>query len=262
MSRLRIITWNVNGLRAAIRKGLSDWLAELEPDIVLLQEIRARPDQLPEPWADMEGWHVHWHPAERPGYSGTCIWSRQPIDRIETGIDGKPDPEGRLLVARIGPVDVASIYLPSGSSSDDAQKRKQKWMKDFAPFAKKLMRRRRPVVLGGDLNIARTEQDLYHWRSNQNTSGFLPHERSWMDDLVKAGCHDLLRDHVGDQDGPYTWWSNRGQARDLNRGWRIDYLLGNSKAARGADSLSVHREAGLAISDHAPVILDLDAATA
>ncbi|MCH2132813.1 MAG: exodeoxyribonuclease III [Phycisphaerales bacterium] len=257
MSSLRILTWNVNGLRAAIRKGLDTWLETIAPDVVLLQEIRARPDQLPPPWSEMDDWHVHWHPAERPGYSGTCIWSRRPISRIEVGIDGEADPEGRLVVARIDGIDLGSVYLPSGSSSDEAQVRKNSWMKRFAPYAQHLFRRRRAVILGGDFNIARTERDLFHWRSNRQTSGFLPHEREWMDDLVKSGGRDLVREHHGDVDGPYTWWSNRGKARELDRGWRIDYLLGNARAARGLTDISVHREAGLAISDHAPVILDL-----
>ena len=225
---------------------------------MLLQEIRVRPDQLTPEWASPAGWHVHWHPAQRAGYAGTAIWSKQPIERVDIGIDGGDDPEGRLLLARIGPVDVASIYLPSGSSSDDAQVRKNKWMKQFAPYASKLMRRRRCVILGGDLNIARTENDIFHWRSNQKTSGFLPHEREWMDGVVTSGARDLLRDSVGDVDGPYTWWSNRGQARQLDRGWRIDYLLGNGPAAKHVERIFVHREAGLAISDHAPVIADLD----
>ncbi|MEE2908713.1 MAG: exodeoxyribonuclease III [Planctomycetota bacterium] len=255
---LRILTWNVNGLRAAIRKGIGDWLESISPDIVLLQEIRARPDQLPTPWAELPDWYVHWHPAERPGYAGTCIWSRQQIDRVEIGIDGEDDPEGRLVIARIGNLDVASIYLPSGSSSETAQSRKDTWMRAFAPFAKKLMRRRRAVILGGDFNIARTERDLFHWRSNQNTSGFLPHERTWMDAMVSSGAHDLVRDHHGDIEGPYTWWSNRGQARSLNRGWRIDYLLGNTKATERMQNIHVNRDAGLAISDHAPVVVDLD----
>ena len=253
----RILTWNVNGLRAAIRKGLGDWLDDIKPDIVLLQEIRARPDQLPASWAAMDGWHVHWHPAERPGYSGTCIWSRRSIDRIETGIHGAADPEGRIVLARIGDIDVTSIYLPSGSSSEEAHAKKQRWMNEFAPYAKSLMRRRRPVLLGGDFNIARSERDIFHWKSNRNTSGFLPEEREWMDHIVKLGARDLVRDHVGDIDGPYTWWSNRGQARKLDRGWRIDYLLGNTAAFRQLKDIRVHREAGLAISDHAPVILDL-----
>tara|TARA_B100002052_G_scaffold292771_1_gene314849 strand:- start:55 stop:834 length:780 start_codon:yes stop_codon:yes gene_type:complete len=255
---MRLLTWNVNGMRAAIRKGLDDWMDELQPDIMLLQEIRVRPDQLERDWAEPNGWHVHWHPAERAGYAGTAIWSRQKIERIQTGIDGQDDPEGRLILARIGDLDVASIYLPSGSSSDEAQVRKNTWMEGFAPYAAKLMRRRRPVILGGDLNIARCEHDIFHWKSNQNTSGFLPHERTWMNDLVSSGAHDLLRESVGDVDGPYTWWSNRGQARALDRGWRIDYLLGNTVASRMTERLFVHRDAGLAISDHAPVIVDLN----
>ena len=167
----RILTWNVNGLRAAIRKGLEHWLEELKPDVVMLQEIRARPDQLPDQWRSMDGWHVQWNPAERPGYSGTCIWSRRPIDRVEVGIAGKSDPEGRMVLARIGDLDVASIYLPSGSSSEDAHRRKQKWMKDFAPHAGSLMRRRRSVLLGGDFNIARSERDIFHWKSNIQQQG-------------------------------------------------------------------------------------------
>lgn len=256
---LRLLTWNVNGLRAAIRKGLGDWLDSIRPDIVLLQEIRARPDQLPDSWATMEGWHAHWHPAERPGYSGTCIWSRLPIERVELGIDGEEDDEGRLVIARIGDLDVGSVYLPSGSSSEAAQRRKKAWMRRFRPFAGKLLRRRRSILLGGDFNIARSEQDLFHWRSNRNTSGFLPHERDWMNELVESGARDLVREQFGEVDGPYTWWSNRGQARALDRGWRIDYLLGNARTAGRVRDVFVNREAGLAISDHAPVVVDLDA---
>ena len=253
----RILTWNINGFRSAIRKGIDHWMTELDPEVMLFQEIRARPDQLPEHWSNPEGWHVAWNPAARPGYAGTAIWSRRPFDRLDVGFDGS-DEEGRLLVARIGSLDVASVYLPSGSSSEAAQRRKDGWMDRFAPHLRSLMRRRRKVVVGGDLNIARSERDLYHWRSNQRTSGFLPHERSWMDDVVARGARDLLRDAMGDVDGPYTWWSNRGQARALDRGWRIDYLLGNAATERAVQSVFVHREAGLAISVHAPVVLDLD----
>lgn len=254
---MRVATWNVNGLRAAIRKGLADWLDDFRPDVLLLQEIRCLPEQLPEEWQHPEGWHVAWNPAERKGYAGTAVFSRTPITVLHTGIDGDADPEGRVLHVDIDGVDLVSVYLPSGSSSDEAQVRKTAWAARFGPWMAALKRRRRPVIVGGDLNIARDERDIYHWKSNLKTSGFLPHERAFMNGLVDSGWRDLVREHAGDIDGPYSWWSNRGQARDLNRGWRIDFLLANAAAAKRTANPWIHREAGLACSDHAPVIVDL-----
>ncbi len=254
---MRIATWNVNGLRAAIRKGLDEWLADFAPDVLLLQEIRCLPEQLPADWQSPTSWHVAWHPAERKGYAGTAVFSRTPIKVLGTGIDDAPDPEGRVLRVDVDGVDLLSVYLPSGSSSEEAQVRKNVWMKQFGPWMASLKRRRRPVIVGGDLNIARDERDIYHWRSNRDTSGFLPHERDWLNGLVDSGWHDLVREHVGDVDGPYSWWSQRGQARALDRGWRIDFLLANAAAAKRASNPMIHREAGLACSDHAPVIVDL-----
>jgi exodeoxyribonuclease-3 len=254
---MKVLTWNVNGLRAAIRKGISKWIDQIAPDVVMLQEIRCRPDQLDESTFPFHHWNAAWNPAQRPGYAGTAVFSRMPLKVLHTGINAAPDPEGRVIRVDIAGVDLVSTYLPSGSSSDEASIRKNAWMADYAPWMESLRRRRRPVLVGGDLNIARDKRDIFHWKSNQNTSGFLPHERQWMNAMVESGWHDLVRTHAGDVDGPYTWWSNRGQARQLNRGWRIDYLLGNTKAAQAADSPQVHREAGLAISDHAPITVNL-----
>ena len=125
-------------------------------------------------------------------------------------------------------------------------------------FEAALRRRRRPVILAGDLNIARSELDIFHWRSNRDTSGFLPHERTWMNDMVASGWHDMVREHAGDVDGPYTWWSNRGQARILDRGWRIDYVLVNPAGHDRVKSVHVDREAGLEVSDHGPVLIELE----
>jgi exodeoxyribonuclease-3 len=255
---MRIATWNVNGLRAAIRKGMDEWLEHIQPDVLLLQEIRCLPEQLPEQWFGLDGWHVQWNPAQRKGYAGTAVFSRKPMTLLGTGIGGNDDPEGRVLRVDIDGVDVVSVYLPSGSSSDEAQARKNTWIKQFGPWMATLRRRRRPVVVGGDLNIARDERDIFHWRSNRDASGFLPHERTFLNDIVASGWTDVIREHAGDIEGPYSWWSNRGQARSLNRGWRIDYLLANPHAARSTANPSIHREAGLACSDHAPVIVDID----
>ena len=255
---MRIVTWNVNGMRAAIRKGIDSFIQDIDPDIILFQEIRAEPNQLPEGWAKPENWHVHWHPAtSKKGYSGTAIWSKQPLEIISTGLGGL-DPEGRVLRARAGGVEVVSVYLPSGSADEARQARKEAWMADFSEWLKPLQRAENPIIVGGDLNIAHTERDIHNPKGNKKNSGFLPHEREWFTELLNAGWDDVFRRHVGDVQGPYSWWSNRGRARELDRGWRIDYLLANPAAAATLRSASVLREGGLQISDHAPVIGDFD----
>lgn len=253
---MRIITWNVNGLRAAIRKGIQEHIDQLNPEIILFQEIRALPEQLPKEWATPDGWHVLWHPAEKKGYAGTAIWSRQPIEEQARGI-GQEDTEGRVLHATTAGIDVVSVYLPSGSSGDERQQIKEQWMENFRPWADTLKRKRKPVFMGGDFNIVHTERDIFYAKSNENTSGYLPHERAWIGDLIESGWHDFLRESAGDVQGPYSWWSNRGQARALDRGWRIDYLLGNPSASKQVRDSSIHRDGGMTISDHAPVIVDM-----
>jgi exodeoxyribonuclease III len=255
---MRITTWNVNGLRAALRKGFGDCLAQLAPDVLLLQEIRCQPDQLPAEWAAPAGWHVHWRPAQKLGYAGTAIWSRFPLEILSEGLDdGGGDPDGRVIVARVSGVIVVSVYLPSGSSGPQRQAYKDVWLERFLPWAARLASRRTPVVLGGDLNIAHTERDIFYAVGNQNNSGFLPHERAWFSRLLEAGWTDFVRRQCGDIDGPYSWWSNRGQARQLDRGWRIDYLLGNRPAADRWRDAAIYRHGGLFVSDHAPVTINL-----
>jgi exodeoxyribonuclease-3 len=254
---MRITTWNVNGIRAAIRKGFTEIIDQVAPDILLLQEVRALQEQIPAEWVNPDDWHVHWHPAEKKGYSGTAILSRSPIEILGTGLD-KQDPEGRIVRALVDGVEVVSVYLPSGSSSEDRQKVKDVWLDEFAPWANGLKRKRRPVVIGGDFNIAHTEQDIFYAKSNEKTSGFLPHERAWMGELIADGWQDFVRNQYGDMQGPYSWWSNRGRARELDRGWRIDYLIGNTAAAKRFKSADICREGGMTVSDHAPVSIDLD----
>jgi len=254
---MRITTWNVNGLRAALRKGFAEILEQINPDVLLLQEVRALPEQLPPEWARPDGWHVHWHPAQKLGYAGTAIWSRQPLEIISTGLDAD-DPEGRVVRARVEGVDVVSIYLPSGSSGPERQKHKDAWLVQFAPWAESLLKARRPLVLGGDFNIAHTEKDIFYAKANEDQSGFLPHERAWIGKLFDSGWNDFIRQHVGDVQGPYSWWSNRGKARELDRGWRIDYLLGNSHAAQRFVQGDICRAGGLTVSDHAPVTIEIE----
>jgi exodeoxyribonuclease-3 len=255
---MRITTWNVNGLRAAIRKGFADHVARIDPDVLMLQEIRVRPEQLPETWIMPAGWNVHWHPAQRPGYAGVAVWSKPTMELVGRGLErGDPDAEGRVLCVRVRGVRIVSVYLPSGSHSEERQAEKEKWMQRFRPWAKRLLRSKEPVVLGGDLNIAYTERDIFYAKSNAKTSGFLPHEREWFGTMLGDGWSDLVRKHYGEIRGPYSWWSNRGRARELDRGWRIDYLLANAAAAERFRGASIHREGGLTVSDHAPVTIDL-----
>ncbi|MCA9061371.1 MAG: exodeoxyribonuclease III [Planctomycetaceae bacterium] len=254
---LRVTSWNVNGLRAAHRKGFLKHLDAIAPDVLLLQEIRVFPEQLPLELAEPDGWHVEWHPARKPGYSGTAVWSRQPFDQVRRGLsESDTDDEGRLLEVELGGVSISSVYLPSGSSGEERQKVKDEWLGRFRRWASARLTET-PVLFGGDLNIAHTEQDIFYAKSNENTSGFLPHERAWFGRLLKSGWHDLVREHFGSMDGPYSWWSNRGRARELDRGWRIDYLLCNAALRNRFHSAQIHREGGLEVSDHAPVSIDL-----
>ncbi|MBL4592129.1 MAG: exodeoxyribonuclease III [Phycisphaerales bacterium] len=254
---MRIATWNVNGLRAAIRKGFSEHIQRVNPDVLLLQEVRALREQLPQEWQSPDGWSTLWHPAEKKGYSGTGIWSKQEQKEEQRGA-GEDDPEGRVIVSRVGPVRVVSVYLPSGSSGEHRQIEKDRWLGFFIEWTSKLARSRIPTVLGGDFNIAHTERDIFYAKGNAKNSGFLPHEREWMGELLAQGWGDVVREKFGDVDGPYSWWSNRGQARVLDRGWRIDYLLVNKAAKKLVSDCHVDRVSGLEVSDHAMVVLDLN----
>ncbi len=251
---MRIVSWNVNGLRAAWGKRFREHLAALAPDVVLLQEVRATPAQLPS--APPEGWTAEWHPSERPGWSGVAAWSRLPVQRVGTGC-GAPDPDGRVLSVRIAGLELVSVYAPSGSAGPESQARKDAFMAVFEPWATALARRDTPVLLAGDFNVVPTDDDVHDPRGNRGRSGLLPHERAWFSNLLAAGFVDLVRRAHGPGKGPWTWWSNLGRARAEDRGWRIDHLLANAAFAERVTQVTVHREGGLDTSDHAPVSVDL-----
>jgi exodeoxyribonuclease-3 len=253
---MRITTWNVNGLRAALRKDFGTHLSVLDPDVLLLQEVRARPRQLPDGWGRPDGYTALWHPAERNGYSGVAVWTRHDAEILETGLGG-PDPEGRVLRVRTNGVQVVSVYLPSGSSGEARQAVKDDFLERFAAWLAPLATLDEPVIVAGDLNIAPTPADIHDPRGNARNSGFLPHERAWFAELLDNGWTDLVRRELGAQQGPYSWWSNRGRARELDRGWRIDHVLGNAAAAARTRAAQITRQGGLDTSDHAPVSVDL-----
>jgi len=251
------MSWNLNGIRAAARKGLSTFMSDLKPDVLMMQEIRALPEQLTEEWRSPADWHVHWHPAEKKGYAGTATWSKQPQELLGLGMDA-PDPQGRILRTRSHGVQLINVYLPSGSSSDERQQFKERFMDQFLPWAQQFTTLSEPVIIAGDLNIAHTEDDIHNPKGNKKSSGFLPHERAWITQLLASGWVDVVRRDQGEGKGPYSWWSNRGRARELDRGWRIDYLLCNQAAAKRVRSTETHRQGGLVVSDHAPIVVVLD----
>ena len=182
------------------------------------------------------------------------------MKEIGRGMKGSLDPEdseGRVLVTQHGDITLVNTYLPSGSSKEERQRYKEDWMAQWRDFIKPMFDSDKPVIVAGDLNIAHTENDIWNAKGNAKSSGFLPHEREWFTDLLGDGWHDLFREHVGPDAKIYSWWSNRGQARAKDRGWRIDYLLGNKAAKEMTKSVEIDRQGGLEVSDHAPVILDL-----
>ncbi|MBT7460352.1 MAG: exodeoxyribonuclease III [Euryarchaeota archaeon] len=258
---MRIVSWNVNGIRAAIRKGIDGYFDSIDADIWMLQEVRALPEQLPKGWNWPEGYTIHLHPAEKKGYSGVATLSRTPMEISQVGKAGQQDPndsEGRVIVSTHGDFTCINTYLPSGSNKVERQQFKEAWMEEWRQFIKPYLKMKTPVIVCGDLNIAHTEDDIWNPKGNAKQSGFLPHEREWFSELLNDGWHDAFREYVGEGVKTYSWWSNRGQARVKDRGWRIDYFLLNPAANKRVKSVSIKREGGLEISDHAPVILELE----
>ncbi len=263
---MRIVTVNVNGIRAAARKGFFSWMTRQKADVVCLQETRANPEQIEDRVYHPRSFHNVYHPAERKGYSGVAIYSRREPDAVIEGFSpaaNKADPrwaefdsEGRYLEARYGNLSVVSLYAPSGSSHEDRQAAKFRFLDLFMPLLREFRRKRRDYVICGDWNIAHKKIDLKNWRSNQKNSGFLPEERAWMDELFgPAGYIDAFR-QVNQEPDHYTWWSNRGQAWANNTGWRIDYHVATPGLGEVASRASIYRRKRF--SDHAPLTIDYD----
>jgi exodeoxyribonuclease-3 len=254
---LRIISLNLNGIRSAANKGLLPWLGRQKADIVCMQEVKAQLPDLAANLASPKGYHAFFHCAEKKGYSGVALFSRHRPDRIVEGI-GIPeiDREGRFLRADFGRLSVVSLYLPSGSSSEERQQVKFRFMELFFPELEKMRKAKREFVLCGDWNIAHREIDLRNWRSNRKNSGFLPEERAWLSEVFDGlGFVDVFRG-IDPRPGQYTWWSNRGQAWAKNVGWRIDYQIATPGIAGKAARTSIYKNRRF--SDHAPLVIDYD----
>ena len=256
---LRIITLNLNGIRSAASKGLLEWLAAQKADVVCLQEVKAQLHDIAPALLNPHPYTGHFSCAEKKGYSGVGLYCRKPPDQIIAGFGSREfDAEGRYLRADFGNLSVISAYLPSGSSSDERQQAKFRFMREFMPHLAKLKASGREILICGDWNIAHHEIDLKNWRGNQKNSGFLPEERAWLTKVLgEQGWVDVYRRLHPDTTGEaYTWWSNRGQAWAKNVGWRIDYQVATPGIAAKAQNAAIYK--AQRFSDHAPLTIDYD----
>jgi exodeoxyribonuclease III len=252
----KIISYNVNGIRAAMNKGWIEWLEAVSADIVCLQEVKAEPSQFDVTLLEKIGYKHYWHPAQKKGYSGVAILSKIEPDKVEIGCGiEKYDLEGRVIRADFGDVSVISVYMPSGSSGDLRQAFKMEWLEDFTNYIKELKKERPKLIISGDYNICHKHIDIHNPKSNANTSGFLPEEREWFDRFVETGFVDSFR-HFNAEPHQYSWWSYRAGARGKNLGWRIDYNMVTENLAANLKRSVILPDA--IHSDHCPVLVEID----
>ena len=253
---MKIITYNVNGIRAALSKNWLDWLKATQADVVCLQEIKASPDQLVDLHLLEElGYQHYWYPAEKKGYSGTAIFTKITPKHVEYGC-GLPDydREGRVIRADFEHCSVLSTYFPSGSSGDERQAFKYQFLSDFQLYINDLKNTLPNLVICGDYNICHKPIDIHNPKSNANSSGFLPAEREWMENFIQSGFVDSFR-HFNEEPHHYTWWSYRAGARSKNLGWRIDYTLVSESLKSNLKRAAILPDAKH--SDHCPVLVEL-----
>jgi len=256
---IRILSWNVNGLRACAKKGFAPWLEQSRAEIVGVQEVRAAPDQIPAELRQPERWHASFSPAQRRGYSGVGLYARRAPDRIDTTLDQpRFDSEGRIQIARFGRLAIANIYFPNGNGKERDNSRVPYKLDFYRTLFERLQRLRRSgarVLVMGDFNTAHREIDLARPRENRSTSGFLPEECAEIDRWIKAGWIDTYR-HFDPSPGRYTWWSQRSGARSKNVGWRIDYVMASPAAMNFVKRAMIYSD--VQGSDHCPIGVEVD----
>ncbi|MBX7181513.1 MAG: exodeoxyribonuclease III [Bacteroidia bacterium] len=253
---MKIISYNLNGIRSAISKGLIQWLSEQNADIVCFQETKAWQQDIPVLELEALGYKSYWFSAAKKGYSGVGILTKIQPDHVQIGM-GMPiyDQEGRFIRADYGDVSVVSVYHPSGSSGEERQNFKFQWMKDFQQYIDNLRKERPKLIISGDYNICHKPIDIHNPVGNAKSSGFLPEERAWLDQFITNGFVDSFR-HLNPQPHQYTWWSFRMNARARNLGWRIDYHLLTENLKPLLKSAAIHADAKH--SDHCPIEVELD----
>ena len=253
---MNIITYNVNGIRAAITKGLLEWLTDVNPDVVCIQETKAQRDQIPVLDFKQLGYEIYSYSAQKKGYSGVAILTKRTPDNIVYGMNiPEYDKEGRFLRVDYGDLSIVSVYHPSGSSGDERQVFKMKWLTDFQNYIHELHHTRPNLILSGDYNICHKPIDIHDPIRNATSSGFLPEEREWIDGFMKSGFIDTFR-YFNTKPHQYTWWSYRANAREKNLGWRIDYHLASLTLENVLKRSVILPSA--THSDHCPVLLEIE----
>lgn len=253
---MKIVTYNVNGIRAAMGKGLIDWIKQTDPDVLCLQEVKATPEQVGVFELEELGYHHFWYPAQKKGYSGVAIFTKIKPKNVVYGCGiAEYDFEGRVIRADFDDFSVMSVYHPSGSSGDERQAFKMKWLSDYTNYINEVKKTQPNLILSGDFNICHKAIDIHNPKSNANTSGFLPEEREWMEQFINTGFIDTFR-HFNQDPHQYSWWSYRAGSRDKNLGWRIDYNLASAGLASRLKRSVILPEAKH--SDHCPVLLEIE----
>jgi len=251
---LKIISYNVNGIRAAINKGFVDWLNESNVDVICIQETKANREQVETNLLDKIGYHNYWFSAQKKGYSGVAIFSRIKPNKVICGTNiNHIDFEGRVIQADYDNFSVISLYLPSGTNIDRLEY-KFKFMRDFQKYIDDLKRRYTKLVICGDYNICHKEIDIHDPIRNKNVSGFLPEERRWLDKFIKTGFIDSFR-HLNSESHNYSWWSYRANSRANNKGWRIDYALVTESLKKNIGNSFILNS--VKHSDHCPIGVEL-----
>lgn len=253
---MRILTYNVNGIRSALNKGFIEWLKTCNPDVVCIQEIKAQEDQLDLQVFKDAGYHSYWHSAQKKGYSGVAILSKTRPDHVEYGCGIEIyDQEGRVIRADFGDLSIMSVYMPSGTSGELRQSFKMQWLSDFGQYIEGLKKQRKELVISGDYNICHKPVDIHDPIRNAKSSGFLPEEREWVDDFINSGFTDAFR-HLNAEPHQYTWWSQRTNARERNLGWRIDYHQVSKNLENRLKRAIILPDARH--SDHCPVLIEIE----
>ena len=253
---MKIISYNLNGIRAATTKGFINWLEEESPDVICIQETKAQIDQMPTFELNAIGYESYYFSAQKKGYSGVAILCKRKPDQVIYGMGiEKYDYEGRFIRADYGQMSIISVYHPSGTSGELRQDFKMQWLTDFQNYIKELSKTRKELVICGDYNICHREIDIHDPKGNAKNSGFLPEEREWMEGFISSGYTDSFRHLYPETKDKYSWWSYRHNSREQNKGWRIDYcMVSDSIKDRiiSADILAQVKH-----SDHCPVSLTL-----